>query len=230
MRVLLSDTTWTTMTLAHTLTNQGFYLTRADSAAETIEYAQMTEQNVIVIDSDLPDMRMSDCVRRLRHIKQDVGILVIGRPGDAIGMLKAFELGADDWIAETTDPLEICARLAAISRRHAGRARPVLEVADLVIDCDTHSVTLAGAPMHLTRIEYELLEMLALNVAKVVSKEAMMGQVYALDDEPDARIIDVYICRIRRKIAAMGGHSGIVETIWGRGYMLMDTTALDVAA
>jgi two-component system cell cycle response regulator CtrA len=133
-------------------------------------------------------------------------------------------------VTELTPPAEIVARHPAIVRRRAGRATPRIDVGGMMLDIDTQTVEVAGQDMHLTRLEYQLLEFLALGANTVRSREDILTQLYMLEDEPHSRIVEAYICRIRRKMDDLGADSSVLETVWGRGYMLRDVSALPMAA
>jgi two-component system, cell cycle response regulator CtrA len=117
-----------------------------------------------------------------------------------------------------------------LARRSAGHATPVARFGDLTVNLTSHAVTLAGRPVPLTATEARIVELLALRRGRTVTKEAMISYLYALSDAPTAKTIDVFICKIRRKIADLGGHGTYVATVWGRGYQLQDPGAIEHAA
>jgi two-component system, cell cycle response regulator CtrA len=95
---------------------------------------------------------------------------------------------------------------------------------------DSQTVRIGGEAMRITRLEYQLLEFLALAPNMVRTKAAILTQLYLLEDEPHSRVIDAYICRIRREIARLGGDADLIETVWGRGYMMRDAALVPAAA
>lgn len=222
MRVLITETTWDSMVAANDLALAGFLVTRAGDAVEASEYAALADHDLYLIDDDLPDMQMFDLVRRLRGYKPLAAICLLSAPRLWKQNLKAFELGIDDMIVKGTPPKEVVARVHAVARRRHGLASPVIEAGGLTIDLLQRRVLAGGRDVPLARLEYEVLEMLALRRGNVLSKDAIMGQLYGLDDAPDTKIITVYICQLRAKIAAAGGDPGIVETVRGRGYALFE--------
>jgi two-component system cell cycle response regulator CtrA len=183
-----------------------------------------------VIDSRIRGLSAPSAVRQIRLNDPNVALLVIGRADARDEAARVLELGADDVVNEATAPAEIVARLKAIVRRRAGRATPRIEVAGLVIDIDTQTVEVRGQEMPLTRLEYQLLEFLALGANTVRTKADILTQLYMLEDEPHSRIVESYICRIRRKMTELGAEAGMLETVWGRGYMLRDVQAVPLAA
>lgn len=230
MRVLVTETTWTSMAAAKDLADAGMLVTRAGDGEEALDFAAVADHNVILIDHDLPDRDAADLIRTLRRRNPTTGLVLIAPPRDMERKLKAFAAGADDVVSSDAETAEILARVGAVGRRRAGRADPVIRIADLAIDTARHRASVGAAALPLTRIEYELLELLALRQGQVVSKDAIMTHLYSVEDAPDPRIIAAYVCHIRTKITAAGGDAGVVENVWGRGYALVDTRPLKVAA
>lgn len=221
MRILLTDTTWNMAILAKELRDAGFFVTEAADAAEIMEFAQAGQQDAILIDPDLPGGDALDLVRRLRALNRFIPICLMARDPDEAAMSRALSQGADDVMRwPDFDTPQILARLRAYIRRAAGFAQPEVEVGDLVLNLDTQSVRLGDMPVHLTRLEYELIETMALRNGRLITREEIMLQLYAWQDEPDAKIIDVYICRLRAKFAAAGAHEDVIVTSFARGYRL----------
>ncbi len=230
MRILVAETTWATVALSAELAAQNIGVMRAADGDDLIAMAEVAHLNAAVFDSRIRGLSAASAVRQLRQIDQQTGILVIGRADSRDEAARLLELGADDVVSELTAPAEIVARLKTIVRRRAGRATPRIDLGDLVLDIDTQTVEVRGQDMHLTRLEYQLLEFLALGTNTVRSREEILTQLYMLEDEPHSRIVEAYICRIRRKMADLGGDATLLETVWGRGYMLRDVQALPMAA
>lgn len=217
MRLLVTDTTWNIAGLAHAMGKEGFYITEAASGAEVLEYASSAEQNAILIDPDLPDMNAGDLTARLRATYPRMVIVVASRRVDDELRRSFMARGADEVIEWPCKPVEIAARLRAYIRRACGFAHPVLETGPLSVNVDARAVHWGDMPIHLTRLEYELVEMLVLRAGGMVSREQIMLQLYAWQDEPDPKIIDVYICRIRAKLAAIGAPEDVLVTAFGQG-------------
>lgn len=230
MRILVAETTWSTVALTAELMSQNIGVMRASDGDDLLYLADMVRLNGIVIDSRIRGLSAPSAVRQIRLNDPNVALLVIGR-ADARGeVARVLELGADDVVSEATAPAEIVARLKAIVRRRAGRATPRIEVAGLVLDIDTQTVEVRGQEMPLTRLEYQLVEFLALGANTVRTKADILTQLYMLEDEPHSRIVDSYICRIRRKMTELGAEADMLETVWGRGYRLRDVQAVPLAA
>ncbi|QOL81518.1 response regulator transcription factor [Pseudooceanicola spongiae] len=217
MRLLVTDTTWNIAGLAHAMGEEGFYITEAATGAEVLEYVASAEQNAVIIDPDLPDMEAVSLITRLRTEYPRLVICVVSRSVTEADRTRFMIRGADDVIEWPCKRAEIAARLRAYVRRTAGFAQPVLEAGDLSVDIDQRKVRFGDMPIHLTRLEYELIEMLVLRGGAMVSREQVMMQLYAWQDEPDAKIVDVYICRIRAKLAAIGAGTEVIVTSFGQG-------------
>jgi two-component system cell cycle response regulator CtrA len=230
MRILVAETTWAAVALSAQLAARNIGVMRAADADDLIAMAEVAHLNAVVFDSRIRGLPAASAVRQLRQIDPQTGILVIGRADAREEAARLLDLGADDVVTELTSPAEIVARLTAIVRRRAGRATPRIDVGGMMLDIDTQTVEVAGQDMHLTRLEYQLLEFLALGANTVRSREDILTQLYMLEDEPHSRIVEAYICRIRRKMDDLGADSAVLETVWGRGYMLRDVSALPMAA
>lgn len=217
MRLLIADTTWNIAGLAHAMRQEGFYITEAGSGAELLEFASSAEQNAVLIDPDLPDMDAGDLIARLRSANPRMVIVVVSRRMED-GMRTTFMArGADELIEWPSKPIEIAARLRAYIRRSCGFAHPVLDCNELSVNVEGQTVFWGDMPIKLTRLEYELVEMLVLRHGGMVTRDQVMLQLYAWQDEPDPKIIDVYICRIRAKLSAIGAPEDVIVTAFGQG-------------
>jgi two-component system, cell cycle response regulator CtrA len=230
MRILVAETSWPTVAVSAELISQDIGVMRANDGEELLFMAEMAHLNAIVLDARISDLPVLSGVRKLRQLDPGAGLLVIGRANAPEERVRALEMGADDVVTEDTDPTEIVARLRAIVRRRAGRATPCIEIGRLSLDMDSQTVRIGGEAMRITRLEYQLLEFLALAPNMVRTKAAILTQLYLLEDEPHSRVIDAYICRIRREIARLGGDADLIETVWGRGYMMRDAALVPAAA
>lgn len=217
MRLLVTDTTWNIAGLAHAMREQGFYISDAANAAETLEYASSAEQNAILVDPDLPDMPAAELVSRLRADFPRLVVVVVSRKVDDEMRREFLFRGADDVMEWPMKPAVMAARLRAYVRRAAGFSHPVLQTGPLALDVDVRSLHHRDMPVHLTRLEYEMIEMLILRRGAMVTRDQIMTQLYAWTDEPDPKILDVYICRIRAKLAAIGAQEDLIVTNFGQG-------------
>ena len=138
--------------------------------------------------------------------------------------MRAFAVGADDFITKPFDHAELVARMQAILRRSKGYSEPTLRVGPLQLNLDSREVSVEGKPVHLTGKEYAILELLVLRKGMVLTKDAFLNHLYGGMDEPEMKIIDVFVCKLRKKLQSAGaGH--LISTVWGRGYMLREEAA-----
>jgi two-component system cell cycle response regulator CtrA len=107
-------------------------------------------------------------------------------------------------------------------RRSKGHAQSVIQTGDLVVNLDTKTVEVNGVRLHLTGKEYQMLELLALRKGTTLTKEMFLNHLYGGMDEPEIKIIDVFICKLRKKLSLACGGENYIETVWGRGYVLRE--------
>lgn len=187
---------------------------------EAIELATIYDYDLIVLDLNLPDMNGSDVLRALRNKRIVTPVLVLTGDASTDHKLRCFGLGADDFLSKPFHGDELIARIRAIVRRSLGHAAPVLKVGRLTINLTEKTVFVDDQPLNFSRREYQFLELLALRKGTTVTKAAFLNHVYGDMDEPEPKIIDVYICKIRKKLVDALGAGVHIETEWGRGYSL----------
>ena len=190
-----------------------------DTGEEALEMARHYDFDAIVLDLILPDMEGFEVLRRLRAAGQDTPVLVLSGLSRPQVKVRAFSIGADDVMTKPFDKSELYARLKAIVRRSKGHSQPGLQVGPLHLNLDSREVSVDGQPVHLTGKEYSILELLTLRRGMVLTKEAFLNHLYGGMDEPEMKIIDVFICKLRKKLA-QAGVDGLIGTVWGRGYVL----------
>ncbi|SER71390.1 two-component system, cell cycle response regulator CtrA [Tranquillimonas rosea] len=218
MRVLVTETTWAATAMAHDLMSQGLLISRVETAADFLHALDHGAQDAVVLDPTLPDLAGPAALRTLRARSATLPALVLP-PRRETDRAALYEAGADLVLGSARmRPAESAARLRTMVRRATGFATDRIEHGPLTLDLGARRVTVAGTLLHLTRLEYEIVEMMVLRAGHLIGKDEMMTRLYAWDDEPEIRILDVYVCRIRKKIAAAGGPSDAIETAFGRGY------------
>jgi two-component system, cell cycle response regulator CtrA len=193
----------------------------ADTGGEALELVRHYDYDIVVLDLMLPDMEGFEVVRRMRAGRIDIPVLILSGLSRPDAKVKGLGLGADDFITKPFDTAELIARLHAIVRRSKGFSQPTLKVGPLQLNQESRQVTVAGRQVHLTGKEYAILELMVLRKGMVLTKEAFLNHLYGGMDEPEMKIIDVFICKLRKKLA-QGGVDNIISTIWGRGYMVRE--------
>ena len=228
MRFLVTDTTWNMAILARYLREAGEFVSEAADGEDLLHLASAGRQNAILIDADLPDVDLIPLIRRLRAEHPRTVICVFDRNPTEDRRTRAMLHGADDVVASPGDFRAIHSQLQAYVRRASGYAEALLDCSDLKIDITKRHVTHAGLMIHLTRLEYELVEFLALRNGGLVTRDEIMLQLYAWEKEPDPKIIDVYICRIRAKLTAAGAPDDVIVTSFAQGVRLQIYRAVPI--
>ena len=197
---------------------------------EGVELAKLNGYDIILLDLDLPDLSGYEVLRALRAAGIDTPALILSGLSTVANKVKALECGADDYLTKPFHKDELLARVHAVMRRADVPAELVVRCGELVIYLDAKRVEIAGQPVGLTRKEFEVLELLALRQGMTISKEMLLNHLYGGMDEPGLKIIDVFLCKLRKKLAAFSGGAEYIATVWGRGYMLQAAGKLTDAA
>ena len=216
MRYLIAETSWTLMTLASELTSAGVLLTRTDRPEDIPHFLHLAPADLLILEArmlDHPGLTLTG----LRRLRPDLPIAVFAGGAAPDRIAHWLAAGADTVLDPAGPPEEIAMYLSAIARRAHGLARPIVDYGPLRIDLHKHQAYLSGCPVKLSPKVYELLEYFALRPRRLINRSALLGHVYGLEDEPDPRVFDVYVCNLRACLAASDGAVDI-ETVRGVGY------------
>ena len=225
MRVLLIDADPTaTRALTGLLRGGGAVVEHAATGEDGLDLVRHYDYDLVLLDLALPDVDGTEVVRRMRAARIETPAVVLSAQAKAETKVRAFGAGADDFVVKPYDPAELQARLQAVMRRSKGYSQPTLVLGSLQLNLDSREVLVAGRPVHLTGKEYAILELLVLRKGMVLTKEAFLNHLYGGMDEPEMKIIDVVICKLRKKLSD-GGAPNLIGTVWGRGYMVRDVAA-----
>jgi len=226
MRVLLiEDDCATAQSIALMLKAHAFNVYTTDLGEEGIDLGKLYEYDLVLLDLNLPDMSGFEVLRSLRVSKVKTPILILSGFAGIEDKVKGLGLGADDFLTKPFHQDELVARIHAIVRRSQGHAESIVQVGDLTVNLDAKFAKMAGEPVPLTGKEYQMLEYLSLRKGSTVTKEMFLAQLYGGMDEPEIKIIDVFMCKLRKKLAAFSNGKDYIETVWGRGYMLREPLA-----
>jgi two-component system cell cycle response regulator CtrA len=225
MRVLvIEDDISTARSLELMLKSESFNVYTTDLGEEGIDLGKIYDYDIILLDLNLPDMSGFEVLRSLRVSRVKTPTLILSGLAGVDDRIKALGGGADDYMTKPFHKDELVARIHAIVRRSRGHAQSVIETDDLVLNLETKTVEVDGTRVHLTGKEYQMLELLSLRKGTTQTKEMILNHLYGGIDEPEVKIIDVFICKLRKKLANASGGKNYVETVWGRGYVLRHPT------
>jgi two-component system cell cycle response regulator CtrA len=207
----------------------GAVVDHSDNGEEALELSRHYEYDVVLLDLILPDIEGFEVVRRMRIARNDTPVLILSGLSRPQAKVKGLGLGADDFITKPFDKAELLARMQAVVRRSKGFSQPTLRIGPVELNLDSREVLVDGREVHLTGKEYSILELLVLRKGMVLTKEAFLNHLYGGLDEPEMKIIDVFICKLRKKLAQAGADN-LIGTVWGRGYMLREPSQDELAA
>ncbi|GHT89366.1 DNA-binding response regulator [Alphaproteobacteria bacterium] len=200
----------------------GFICHLSDAGADALEMLKLYDYEAIILDLMLPDIDGFEVLSRIRAIKDNTPIIVLSGLSSTEDKVRCLSLGADDYLTKPFSKTELMARVFAVVRRTSGHSSSIITVGPLEIDVKHKCVRVYGNDVNLTSKEYSVIELLALKKGSVLAKETFLNNIYGGIDEPDLKIVDVFICKLRRKIAELAGGLNFIETVWGRGYSLRE--------
>lgn len=223
MRVLLvEDDSSVVKTIELTLRAEGFICDATTIGEDGLEIGKLYDYDIMILDLMLPDMHGYEVLRRWRAAKVTTPVLILSGLQEISDKVKALGFGADDYLTKPFNKNELLARVQAIVRRSKGHAESVIRVGRLTVNLQTRLVDVDNVPLKLTTKEYAILELLVLRKGSTLSKEVFLNHLYGGMDEPELKIIDVFVCKLRKKLADALGGANYIETVWGRGYVLRD--------
>jgi len=223
MRVLLvEDDSATAASIEMMLRTEGFICDTTDLGEDGLEIGKLYDYDIIILDLMLPDIDGYEVLRRLRAARVRTPILILSGLAEIDNKIKGLGFGADDFVAKPFDRRELIARIQAIVRRAKGHSESVIRTGKLLVNLDSRVVEVEGQPLHLTGKEYGILELLSLRKGTTLTKEMFLNHLYGGMDEPELKIIDVFVCKLRKKLAVATNGENYIETVWGRGYVLRD--------
>jgi len=223
MRVLLiEDDTGTAQSIELMLRLDGFSIHTTDLGEDGAQLGKLYDYDIVLLDLNLPDISGFEVLRSLRMCKVKTPILILSGGSSTEEKVKGLGLGADDYMTKPFHKDELVARIHAIVRRSKGHAQSLIQISDLVLNLDTKMIRIDGVSVHLTGKEYKILELLSLRKGMTVTKEMLLNHLYGGMDEPEPKILDVFICKLRKKLSDASNGRNYIETELGRGYVLRE--------
>jgi len=226
--LLIEDDSATAKGLEVMLRSEGFVCDSTDLGEDGLEIGKLYEYDIILLDLMLPDIDGYEVLRRLRAAQIKTPILVLSGLSETEDKVKGLGFGADDYITKPFSKVELLARIHAVVRRSRGHSDSMIRTGRLVVNLQNRTANADGITINLTSKEYAILELLSLRKGTTLTKEMFLNHLYGGMDEPELKIIDVFICKLRRKIGEAIGDDSCIETVWGRGYVLRDPSDIPV--
>lgn len=225
MRVLLvEDDKTTARSIELALASEDIICDTAELGEEGLEVGKLYDYDLIILDLMLPDIDGYEVLLRLRSAKVKIPILILSGLSGSEQKIKGLGFGADDYLTKPFNRGELIARIQAIVRRSKGHSESVIRFDKVCVNLDNRTVEVDAKTVHLTSKEYAILELLSMRKGTVLTKEMFLNHLYGGIDEPELKIIDVFICKLRKKLYDASGGRNYIETVWGRGYMLREFT------
>jgi two-component system cell cycle response regulator CtrA len=226
MRVLLiEDDPSTQQSLKMMLESSSMVVDATDLGEDGLEIGKLYDYDIIILDLMLPDIDGMEVLRRLRDARVVTPVLILSGLTESENKVKGLASGADDYLTKPFNKAELLARIQAIVRRSQGHSQSMIEIGKLSVNLDARSVDVNGQSIHLTGKEYGILELLSLRKGTTLTKEMFLNHLYGGMDEPELKIIDVFICKLRKKLSTATEGESYIETVWGRGYVMRDPDA-----
>lgn len=224
--LLVEDNAATARSVELILISAGHTVSQTGSGEDAIELAEIYDYDAILMDLELEDITGLEALRALRAKKSPIPVIILSGSIDVDSKVNALAAGADDYVTKPFHKAELTARINAVVRRSRGQSVSIIRTGPIALNLNTRTAEVSGVQIHLTPSEYKMLELLSLRKNSVLTKEACLNYLYNGMSEPEIKIIDVFICKLRKKIAAVAAGGGCqIETVWGGGYMLRDAGA-----
>ena len=211
--------------LSITLEEAGYFTVIASNIHEALEELNINDFDGVLLDLKLPDgddTRVARLVRAKKE-RQLIPILVVSGNNSVDDRIMALGAGADGYLSKPFDRHELLAHLEAIIRRANGHSSLVISVGNLEIDLHRKIVSVDSKPVNLTRKEYEIVNLLGVRKGAVLSKTSFINHLYGGSGEPESKIVDVFVCKLRQKLTKAGLEGAAIETVWGQGHKLIET-------
>ena len=231
MRVLLIEDDVSVLgALSFALERENIRCDKAHTGAEGLDMAANDQYDAIILDLMLPDINGHKLVKRLRDAENHTPVLILSGLTDSVEKVKGLGVGADDYITKPFDKDELVARINAIVRRSKGHAQSVIRVGRLTVNLDERCASVDDRVVNLTGKEYAILELLAIRKGSTLNKEFFLSHLYNGVAEPEMKIVDVFVCKLRKKLMQAGLDEAYIDTVWGRGYVLREPSQEDLSA
>ncbi len=222
MRVLIvEDDTSTAKSIKLILEAEKFVVDTTDTGEDGLDLGKLYGYDIIILDLKLPDMDGYEVLKKLRSAKIKTPVLILSGETQLDNKIKGLGFGADDYLTKPFNAKELIARIQAIVRRSQGHSHSIIKIGKMTVDLQERKVEVAGKKIPLTNKEYSLLELLSIRRGNTITKEVILNHLYNGMDEPEGKIVDVFVCKLRKKLTKASGEE-YIDTVWGRGYSLKE--------
>jgi len=221
--LIIEDDALCAKSLAMAVKNEGHYYYICGSGTEGLNAAREGLYDAIILDINLPDSDGFQVAKTIRQGNTKTPLLVVSGRSSVTDRVVALSSGADGYLIKPFDRQELLANLTAIIRRTHGHADSRIVTGPIIVDINKHEVLVGRKRLNLTAKEYHILELLSLRKGSTLTKAHFINHLYGGIDEPESKIIDVFICKLRRKLADLTGGKNYIHTVWGQGYVLRDS-------
>jgi two-component system cell cycle response regulator CtrA len=224
MRVLLiEDDTSMAKSVEALLKKEGLSVDSTSFGQYGLEVGKIYDYDGIVLDLMLPDIDGIEVIKKLRTASVRTPIIVLSGLSECKNKVNCLDIGADDYITKPFEGKELVSRIQAVIRRSKGHAESTIKIGRMTVNLQSRSVQIDNKILHLTGKEYAILELLCLRKGATLTKDMFLNHLYGGMDEPELKIIDVFVCKLRKKLMEALDGECYIETIWGRGYTIKDT-------
>ena len=206
-------------TIKMVLSKEHFICHTTNLGGDDLEIGKLCDYNIILLEMTLPDTDACEVLRRLCAARVHTPILILSSLANLDYEIRRLGFSADDFLTMPFDPRELIARILGRSR---ACSESTVRTGKLLVNLDTRVVSIDDRPVRLTGKEYGILEQLTRRKGTTLTKEMLLNHLYGGMDEPELKIIDIFVCKLRKKLAQATGGKHYIETVWGRGYMLRD--------
>lgn len=223
LRVLLiEDDTSTAKGIEALLKKEGVVVDSTSFGQYGLEVGKIYDYDGIILDLMLPDIDGMEVIKKLRSSSIKTPVIILSGLSDSKDKVSCLNMGADDYITKPFDGKELVSRIQAVVRRSKGHAESVIKIGRMTVNLQSRRVDIDGKALHLTGKEYSILELLCLRKGATLTKDMFLNHLYGGMDEPELKIIDVFVCKLRKKLMDALDGECYIETIWGRGYTIKD--------
>ena len=221
MRVLMiEEDIATSRNVEPMLRHEGIFMDVTDVGEEGIDLCRRYDYDALILAPRSPHTNGLDVIRALRKAQLDIPVLVLSAVTAIEGQVKTLNAGADDYMTKPFHDTELVARVRALVRRSRGHSEVTITTGKVTVNLASKTAAANGVSLHLTAKEYQILELLSLRRGITLNVEALINHIYANGEGPESRTVELFICKLRKKLATATGGDRCIETIRSRGYLL----------